>query len=605
MTTMTVFDLRVKDHITRTARVNQQGWILQATRSTGTASASRTTTVPGNGCGGRRPVTLPIAQRSNGKRIATIRHDTETGETAMIFRSPSPDVTIPDMPVASFVLRHANRLADRPALIDASSDRVLTYGDLAHEVGAVASGLAARGIAKGSVVGMYAPNCAEYAVTLLAVASLGGIATMINPLATADDLARQLVDAGATVLLTTPDLFDRARSAVATTAVREVVVVGEAQGATPFADLGHTRDAVPDVSIGPDDIVLLPYSSGTTGFPKGVMITHRNWVANLCQSEVPYAVTPQDVIFCLPPFFHMYGAWILTQVLAGGGTLVTMPRFELSAFLGAVQRHGVTRASLVPPVILALINDPSVDAYDLSTLSCVYSAAAPLGLDLGRRCQERLGCTVLQGYGLTETSPVTTLAPVNGRMVKQGSVGPLVPNTECRVVDLVTGSDLGPGERGELWIRGPQVMKGYLNRPDATAAMIDADGWLHTGDIGYADEDGDFFLIDRLKELIKYKAYQVAPAELEAVLLSHPAVGDAAVVPSPDDEAGEVPKAFVVLKDEVTAEELMAFVAARVAPYKKIRRLEVIDQIPKSPTGKLLRRVLVERERAAMPDLVG
>jgi acyl-CoA synthetase (AMP-forming)/AMP-acid ligase II len=522
----------------------------------------------------------------------------------MIYRSPYPDVAIPDTPLVPFVLRHADRLADRPALIDASSDRVLTYGELAAGVAAVASGLAARGLGKGSVLGMYAPNCPEYAITLLAVAALGGIATTVNPLCTADDLARQLGDASATMLFTTPDLLDCARSAVAAMSLREVVVVGEAEGATPFADLAQTRGVVPDVSIDPDDVVLLPYSSGTTGLPKGVMITHGNWVANLCQSGVPYTVTPEDVIFCLPPFFHMYGAWLLTQILAGGGALVMLPRFDLSTFLGAVQRYGVTRAALVPPVVLVLVNDPGVDAYDLSTLSYVHSAAAPLAPELGIRCQERLGCTLLQGYGLTETSPVTHIAPMSGRVVKHGSVGPLVPGTECRVVDLATGADLGPGERGELLIRGPQVMKGYLNRPDATAAMIDADGWLRTGDIGYADEDGDFYLVDRVKELIKYKAYQVAPAELEAVLLTHPAVADAAVIPSPDDEAGEVPKAFVVLKGEVTDDELMAFVAERVAPYKKVRRLEVIDQIPKSPTGKLLRRVLVERERAAMPDLV-
>ena len=451
---------------------------------------------------------------------------------------------------------------------------------------------------------MYAPNCPEYVVALLAVASLGGVATTVNQLATADDLARQLHDAGATLLFTVPGLLDRGHAAAAATAVREVIVVGEAPGSTPFAELGRAGGVAPTPPIRSDDVLLLPYSSGTTGLPKGVMITHGMAVANLCQSSVPHRVDPGDVVFCLPPFFHVYGVFILGLVLAGGGTLVMMPRFDLATFLAAVQRYKVTRAYLVPPVVLALVNDPIVDAYDLSTLTCICSGAAPLGPDLHRRCQERLGCSVVQGYGLTETSPVTHVVPMTGRRVKPGSVGPCVPNTACRVVDLETGADLGPNQRGELWIRGPQVMKGYLNRPDATAATIDADGWLRTGDVGYADEEGDFFLIDRLKELIKYKAYQVAPAELEAVLLTHPAVADAAVIPSPDDEAGEVPKAFVVLKEGVSAEELMGFVAAHVAPYKKVRRLEFIDQIPKSPTGKILRRVLIERERAAVALLV-
>jgi acyl-CoA synthetase (AMP-forming)/AMP-acid ligase II len=254
----------------------------------------------------------------------------------------------------------------------------------------------------------------------------------------------------------------------------------------------------------------------------------------------------------------------------------------------------------VPPVVISLVNDPIIDAYDLTSLTSIFSGAAPLGEGLGQRCQERLGCSVSQGYGLTETSPATHIFPLSGRPMKQGSVGPCVPNTECKVMDIDLGNELGPNERGELWIRGPQVMKGYLNRPEATANMITGDGWLRTGDIGYADNDGDFYIVDRLKELIKYKAYQVAPAELEALLMSHPAVADAAVTPYQDEACGEIPKAWIVLKGEASADELMAFVAARVAPYKKIRRLEFTDQIPKSASGKILRRVLVERDRAAL-----
>jgi acyl-CoA synthetase (AMP-forming)/AMP-acid ligase II len=275
-----------------------------------------------------------------------------------------------------------------------------------------------------------------------------------------------------------------------------------------------------------------------------------------------------------------------------------MPRFELESFLKAVQDYQVSLAHLVPPIVLMLSKSPIVDNYWLPHLKTIFSGAAPLGEELTRACMERLGCVVRQGYGMTETSPVTHSSPAPPRMLKYGSVGVPAPNTECKIIDLETGEALRAGERGEVCVRGPQIMTGYLNRPDATAQTIDADGWLHTGDIGYADEDGHFFIVDRAKELIKYKGFQVPPAELEAVLLTHPCVADAAVIPCADDEAGEVPKAIVVLKQEAGADTIIEYVAERVAPHKRIRYLEFVDKIPKSPSGKILRRVLVEKERA-------
>jgi len=252
----------------------------------------------------------------------------------------------------------------------------------------------------------------------------------------------------------------------------------------------------------------------------------------------------------------------------------------------------------VPPIVLQLARNPLVETRDLSSLKMIFSGAAPLGPELSRECMQRIGCSIRQGYGMTETSPVTHSSPADPSKMKLGSVGPPAPNTECKLVDPGTGSELGPNQEGEVWVRGPQIMKGYLNNAEATARTIDADRWLHTGDIGYADEDGYFFIVDRVKELIKYKGFQVAPAELEAILLAHPAVFDAAVIPCADDEAGEVPKAFVVKKGDVTAEAIMEFVAGRVAPHKRLRFVEFIDQIPKSPSGKILRRVLVDKERA-------
>lgn len=329
------------------------------------------------------------------------------------------------------------------------------------------------------------------------------------------------------------------------------------------------------------------------------MLTHRNLVANLIQCQVSVSVTRDERIIAVLPFFHIYGMHVILNLgLWQGATLVTMPRFELEPFLGLLQQHRVTLGFVAPPLVLTLAKHPAVDGYDLSALRKLFSGAAPLDADLEAACTARVGCSIQQGYGLTEASPATHMRSDELGKHSPGTVGPPLPNTECRIVDIATGWNLGRGEDGEVLVRGPQVMKGYLNNPEATAATIDPDGWLHTGDIGHADQDGCLTIVDRLKELIKYKGFQVPPAELEAVLCTHPCVGDAAVIPMLDEECGEVPKAFVVLKGKASPEELMAYVAERVAPYKKIRAVEAIDVIPKSPSGKILRRVLKERDRA-------
>ena len=516
-----------------------------------------------------------------------------------MIRSPHPDVDIPDEPLTRFVLGRARELGDKPALIDAPSGRTLTYGQLVDAVERVAAGLAERGFGRGDVFAHYAPNLPEYAVAFHAVASLGGVNTTANPLLTTDELAAQLVDCSASLLVTVPAMLDKAMAAAERAGVEEVFVYGEADGATPFARLLEARAPVPQVRIDPaSDLAALPYSSGTTGLPKGVMLTHRNLVANILQIASAHTTSAEDRVLAVLPFFHIYGlVVVLHKALSRGATLVTMPRFELPGFLGAIQDHRVTRLYVVPPIVLALARHPVVGDYDLSSVRIVLCGAAPLSPELEAACAKRLGCRVLQGYGLTETSPVTHVVPEVAAGRKPGSIGPPLASTECRVVDLKTGVDAAPGRPGELWIRGPQVMKGYLNNPQATADTIDEDGWLHTGDIGRVDEDGWFTIVDRLKEMIKYKAYQIAPAELEAVLLEHPAIADTAVIGIADEEAGEVPKAFVVASRALAADEVSAFVAERVAPYKKLRAVEFVDEIPKSPSGKILRRLLVQRER--------
>jgi acyl-CoA synthetase (AMP-forming)/AMP-acid ligase II len=318
------------------------------------------------------------------------------------------------------------------------------------------------------------------------------------------------------------------------------------------------------------------------------------------QIQDAFPISEDDVLIGCLPFFHIYGQTvIMNQGLWQGATIVTMPRFDLEQYLDLIAEHGVSRAYVVPPIALALAKHPAVDQRDLSSVDVVMSGAAPLGAELVGQVAERIDCKVIQGYGLTETSPVTHVIRPHGEN-RPGSIGPALAGTECRLVDPESGEDAAEGERGELWIRGPQVMAGYLNNPEATAATIDSDGWLHTGDVAVRDADGFYSIVDRLKELIKYKGFQVPPAELEALLITHPDVADVAVIGVPDDECGELPKALVVpAGDGVDGDALMEFVAGQVSPQKQVRLVEEVEEIPKSPSGKILRRVLRDREAAS------
>ena len=351
------------------------------------------------------------------------------------------------------------------------------------------------------------PNLPEYALALYG-AMAGGAVTGANPLLTADELAGQLADAGASVLVTVPPFLQTAREAAAKAGVREVVVFGEADGATPFRELVDHDHPVAPVTIGAaTDLAALPYSSGTTGLPKGVELTHANLVANARQTQAAVGFTPDDVVVAVAPFFHAIGLnLILPCSLRAGATLVTMPRFDLAGFLEIVQEHRATCTVVVPPVILALASHPLVDRYDLSSLRFLGCGGAPLGADVEQRCTDRLGCLVTQGFGMTEGAATFAIALLDAP--RPGSVGRLLPGTEARIVDPEAAPTSARPYRGAVAARPPGDA-GYRHNPEATAATVDGDGWLHTGDLCYVDADGYLFVVDRLKELIKYKGYQV------------------------------------------------------------------------------------------------
>jgi acyl-CoA synthetase (AMP-forming)/AMP-acid ligase II len=533
----------------------------------------------------------------------------------MSFASPFPEVDIPSTSIYDYLFGSIDDAdLDRVALVDTSSGREHTYREMVGRIDQFAGALARRGIGVGDVVGMLLPNSSAFAVAFHAILRSGATATTINVLFTAKDIAKQLTDSKARMLVTVTALLapaEEAAAAVGLSADALVVLDGDGQAATGHpsaADLLDQNTSAPEVSFAPSShLAVLPYSSGTTGNPKGVKLTHRNLVANVAQIRPLHGIVADDVILAVLPFFHIYGLTVLLNAaLHARARLVVMRSFDLEKFLDNVQTHKCTIAFIAPPVAVALAKHPLIERYTLSSLHVVMSGAAPLDADLGHAVAERLGCRVVQGYGMSELSPVSHITPFDGGQRNMGTTAPLssvgwtVSNAASKLIDPETGDEIDPpaeglSDTGELWFKGPNVMAGYLNNDEATAETIDDGGWLHTGDLARVDSYGCVYIVDRLKELIKYKGYQVPPAELESLLLSHPAIADAAVVGVIDPESGEeVPKAFVVKQSdtELTSDEVMEFVAGQVAPYKKVRQVEFIDAIPKSAAGKILRKDL-------------
>jgi acyl-CoA synthetase (AMP-forming)/AMP-acid ligase II len=532
----------------------------------------------------------------------------------MSFASPFPEVDIPSASIYDYLFADIDEAdLDRVALVDADSGRETTYREMVDRVDAFAGALTGRGIGVGDVVGLLAPNSSRFAVAFHGILRSGATATTINALFTAKDIAKQLTDSNAKMLVTVTPLLAQAKEAAEAVGLADsdlVVLDGEGHeiaGHPNAADLMAPGLPAPDVSFAPSShLAVLPYSSGTTGNPKGVMLTHRNLVANVAQIRPLHGMVADDVIVAVLPFFHIYGMTVLLNAaLHARARLVIMSSFDLTKFLANIADHKCTIAFIAPPVAVALAKHPLIDDYDMTSLKVVMSGAAPLDADLGQAVADRLGCRVVQGYGMSELSPVSHITPFDAgahdmkATAPLSSVGWTVSNAASKIVDPETGAEIdvpteGLSETGELWFKGPNVMAGYLNNEEATKETIDDDGWLHTGDLAQVDAHGCVYIVDRLKELIKYKGYQVPPAELEAVLLSHPAIADAAVVGVVDADGEEVPKAFVVKQSDadLSADDVIDFVAGQVAPYKKVRQVEFIEAIPKSASGKILRKDL-------------
>ncbi|AES86324.1 putative acid--thiol ligase [Medicago truncatula] len=541
----------------------------------------------------------------------------QTMEQELIFKSKLPDIYIPKhLPLHSYCFENLSKYGSRPCLINAPTAEIYTYYDVQLTAQKVASGLNKLGIQQGDVIMVLLPNCPEFVFAFLGASFRGAIMTAANPFFTSAEIAKQAKASNTKLLVTQACYYDKVKDLEN---VKLVFVDSspEEDNHMHFSELIQADQNEMEevkVNIKPDDVVALPYSSGTTGLPKGVMLTHKGLVTSIAQQvdgENPNLYYhSEDVILCVLPMFHIYS---LNSVLLCGlrakASILLMPKFDINAFFGLVTKYKVTIAPVVPPIVLAIAKSPELDKYDLSSIRVLKSGGAPLGKELEDTVRAKFPKAKLgQGYGMTEAGPVLTMClsfakePID---VKSGACGTVVRNAEMKIVDPQNDSSLPRNQPGEICIRGDQIMKGYLNNPEATRETIDKEGWLHTGDIGFIDDDDELFIVDRLKELIKYKGFQVAPAELEAIILSHPQISDVAVVPMLDEAAGEVPVAFVVRSNgsiDTTEDDIKKFVSKQVVFYKRINRVFFIDAIPKSPSGKILRKDLRAKLAAGVPN---